>query len=118
MDTVASCISWLKSTFLLERIKCNPTYYKLPVGHTEAELDEHMKELCVRHLRELASSGMIALADDGIGLEPLRLGRITARYCVELETMRRFKEGLRPESNVEELAHTPSHTLSSNSLTP
>jgi hypothetical protein len=58
----------------------NPTHYKLPQRLDASSLDSHLKALLVRNLKRLEAHGMIQMADDGLGVKPLLLGTIMARF--------------------------------------
>lgn len=79
MSDVTVCLRWLKSTFLYTRIKRNPSHYKLSNALDERALETHLKKLLMQNLRKLSEAQMIRFGDDGMGVQPLRLGTIMAR---------------------------------------
>ena len=88
MSDVAACIDWLKASFAYVRIKRNPNFYgQLAAGATEAELEGHLRTLCMRHIRCLEQHGLLAFDADGVAVRPLPLGTIMARHYLELDTV-------------------------------
>ena len=45
MSDVTICLQWLKSTFFYQRIKRNPTHYKLSNALDNRGLENHLKKL-------------------------------------------------------------------------
>ena len=105
MSDITICLRWLKSTFLAIRMFKNPAHYKMPAG---VPVEAHLQQLLVRNLQKLASHGLIRLADDGLGVQPLLLGSVMARFCVDFETVTSFPRvdgSSELEAVVELLAH-------------
>eukprot|EP00965_Chrysotila_dentata_P233526 6199636-Pleurochrysis_carterae.AAC.7 len=92
LGSVEECIRWLKATFLYVRLKSNPPRYGMPRGLSDAEMDDKVRELCLKRLHDLGSSGMVELAHDGTTIKSRKLGWIAARYCIEMETTAAFNE--------------------------
>lgn len=92
MPDITACLVWLKSSFLFVRMQTtkNPSDYKLRPGLDAAGLDSHLKAMLARNLRRLSEHGMIRFADDGMGVQPLLLGQVMARFCIEFDTVCSF----------------------------
>lgn len=59
---------------------------------TDDELEERLTEICRQKLDNLAEAGMVQVSKDGNGeIRPLQLGYLMARFCVEMDTMRLFR---------------------------
>ena len=108
MSDIVVCLRWLKSTFLSIRMQANPSHYKLTQKIDANSLDSHLKSLLVRNLHKLAAHGMIRQADDGLGVQPLLLGTIMARFCIAFDTMCSFPQ-VDGSSNLESVVGLLAH---------
>ena len=91
---IAVCLQWLKSTFMYVRMRATkrPSDYNLRGGLDASGLDAHLRAMLTRNLTRLAEHGMIRFSDDGMGLQPLLLGQIMARFVVDFDTVSSFRE--------------------------
>lgn len=109
MSDISVCVRWLKSTFLATRMAKNPQHYKLQAGQSAAAIESHLKQLLMRNLQRLASAGMIALADDGLGVRPLLLGTVMARFCVDFDTTCAFARDVDGRTDLEGIVNLLAH---------
>lgn len=85
MSDLAVCVRWLKSTFFYTRVSRDPAHYSM-----SGDSDSQLKRLLMKSMRLLSEAGMIGFGEDLMSVQPLLLGTIMARFCVEFETMRSF----------------------------
>lgn len=90
MSDVTVCLRWLKSTYFFTRIRRNPQHYHVSGQLDERALEQHLTRLLMSNLRKLSESHMIRMSEDGLGVQPLLLGTLMARYCVDFETVKSF----------------------------
>nr|XP_022917190.1 probable ATP-dependent DNA helicase HFM1 [Onthophagus taurus] len=89
-DTTVA-MQWLSSTFLYIRARKNPKHYGLPLGLSLGELDKRLLEMCQIEINKLSRFGMLTI-DSNATFISTESGRLMAKYCVCLETMKLFTE--------------------------
>ncbi|XP_046390762.1 probable ATP-dependent DNA helicase HFM1 isoform X2 [Ischnura elegans] len=88
---VAVAMDWIHSTFLYVCASRRPSRYSITCPPSAPhKIESKLQELCMRDLNDLASSGVIIL--DGMDIKATEMGRLMARYCVTLETMKLFQK--------------------------
>ncbi|XP_076827950.1 activating signal cointegrator 1 complex subunit 3 isoform X2 [Brachyhypopomus gauderio] len=92
-------ITW---TYFFRRLVMNPSYYSLDdISHET--INKFLSNLVEKSLRDLECSYCIEIQEDGRGIEPLTHGRIASYYYLKHQTVRMFKERLKPELSATEL---------------
>ncbi|CAH2252491.1 activating signal cointegrator 1 complex subunit 3 isoform X1 [Pelobates cultripes] len=92
-------ITW---TYFFRRLMMNPTYYNLEdVGHET--MNKFLSNLVEKSLIDLECSYCIEIAEDNRTIEPQTYGRIASYYYLKHQTVRMFKERLKPDCSVEDL---------------
>uniref|UniRef100_A0A8C0GGF1 Activating signal cointegrator 1 complex subunit 3 n=1 Tax=Chelonoidis abingdonii TaxID=106734 RepID=A0A8C0GGF1_CHEAB len=92
-------ITW---TYFFRRLIMNPSYYNLDdVSHDT--MNKFLSNLVERSLIDLECSCCIEIGEDNRSIEPLTYGRIASYYYLKHQTVRMFKDRLKPECSVEEL---------------
>lgn len=92
-------ITW---TYFFRRLIMNPSYYNLSdVSHDS--VNKFLSNLVEKSLVELEHSYCIEIGEDNRSIEPLTYGRIASYYYLKHQTVKMFKERLKPECGTEEL---------------
>ncbi|XP_022375871.1 activating signal cointegrator 1 complex subunit 3 [Enhydra lutris kenyoni] len=92
-------ITW---TYFFRRLIMNPSYYSLSdVSHDS--VNKFLSSLVEKSLVELEHSYCIEIGEDNRSIEPLTYGRIASYYYLKHQTVKMFKERLKPECGTEEL---------------
>ncbi|XP_036173871.1 activating signal cointegrator 1 complex subunit 3 isoform X3 [Myotis myotis] len=92
-------ITW---TYFFRRLIMNPSYYNLSdVSHDS--VNKFLSFLIEKSLVELEHSYCIEIGEDNRSIEPLTYGRIASYYYLKHQTVKMFKERLKPECSTEEL---------------
>uniref|UniRef100_A0A9J8CY12 Activating signal cointegrator 1 complex subunit 3 n=1 Tax=Cyprinus carpio carpio TaxID=630221 RepID=A0A9J8CY12_CYPCA len=92
-------ITW---TYFFRRLVMNPSYYNLDdISHET--INKYLSNLVERSLRDLECSYCMEIQEDEQTIEPLTYGRISSYYYLKHQTIRMFKERLKPELPVQEL---------------
>uniref|UniRef100_A0A8C3F8J4 Activating signal cointegrator 1 complex subunit 3 n=1 Tax=Chrysemys picta bellii TaxID=8478 RepID=A0A8C3F8J4_CHRPI len=92
-------ITW---TYFFRRLIMNPSYYNLDdVSHDT--MNKFLSNLVEKSLIDLECSYCIEIGEDNRSIEPLTYGRIASYYYLKHQTVRMFKDRLKPECSVEEL---------------
>ncbi|XP_074846926.1 activating signal cointegrator 1 complex subunit 3 isoform X2 [Carettochelys insculpta] len=92
-------ITW---TYFFRRLIMNPSYYNLDdVSHDT--MNKFLSNLVEKSLIDLECSYCIEIGEDNRSIEPLTYGRIASYYYLQHQTVRMFKDRLKPECSVEEL---------------
>nr|E7F8F4.2 RecName: Full=Activating signal cointegrator 1 complex subunit 3 [Danio rerio] len=92
-------ITW---TYFFRRLVMNPSYYNLDdISHET--INKYLSNLVERSLRDLECSYCMEIQQDEQTIEPLTYGRISSYYYLKHQTIRMFKERLKPELPVHEL---------------
>ncbi|XP_023618051.1 activating signal cointegrator 1 complex subunit 3 isoform X3 [Myotis lucifugus] len=92
-------ITW---TYFFRRLIMNPSYYNLSdVSHDS--VNKFLSFLIEKSLVELERSYCIEIGEDNRSIEPLTYGRIASYYYLKHQTVKMFKERLKPECSTEEL---------------
>lgn len=92
-------ITW---TYFFRRLIMNPSYYNLSdVSHDS--VNKFLSYLIEKSLVELEHSYCIEIGEDNRSIEPLTYGRIASYYYLKHQTVKMFKERLKPECSTEEL---------------
>lgn len=97
---VESAKSWLRSTFLYVRLKCNPGHYKLDQGSRSNDINRSLEEICDKNLNLLGGSGLVL--NNESGLRCSELGDAMARYYIKFGTMQTIL-GLREKAKLPEV---------------
>ncbi|KAL6488712.1 hypothetical protein MHYP_G00024530 [Metynnis hypsauchen] len=92
-------ITW---TYFFRRLVMNPSYYNLDDTSHET-INKFLSNLVERSLRDLECSYCMEIQEDERTIEPLTYGRIASYYYLKHQTVRMFKERLKPELPVHEL---------------
>ncbi|XP_071446219.1 probable ATP-dependent DNA helicase HFM1 [Hetaerina americana] len=97
---VAVAMDWIHSTFLYVCASRRPSHYSLVHQPCDPhKIESKLQELCMRDLNALASCGVINL--DGMDIKPTEMGRLMARYCIHLETMKLFQKVIGTETVID-----------------
>ncbi|XP_010605477.1 activating signal cointegrator 1 complex subunit 3 isoform X2 [Fukomys damarensis] len=92
-------ITW---TYFFRRLIMNPSYYNLgDVSHDS--VNKFLSHLIEKSLVELELSYCIEIGEDNRSIEPLTYGRIASYYYLKHQTVKMFKDRLKPECSTEEL---------------
>ncbi|XP_073933923.1 activating signal cointegrator 1 complex subunit 3 isoform X2 [Castor canadensis] len=92
-------ITW---TYFFRRLIMNPSYYNLgDVSHDS--VNKFLSHLIEKSLVELELSYCIEIGEDNRSIEPLTFGRIASYYYLKHQTVKMFKDRLKPECSPEEL---------------
>ncbi|TRY60612.1 hypothetical protein DNTS_007571 [Danionella cerebrum] len=92
-------ITW---TYFFRRLVMNPSYYNLEdVSHET--MNKYLSTLVERSLRDLECSYCMEIQEDEQSIEPLTYGRIASYYYLKHQSVRMFRERLKPELSVQEL---------------
>ncbi|XP_006881253.1 PREDICTED: activating signal cointegrator 1 complex subunit 3 [Elephantulus edwardii] len=92
-------ITW---TYFFRRLVMNPSYYNLgDVSHDS--VNRFLSNLVEKSLIELEHSYCITIGEDNRSIDPLTYGRIASYYYLRHQTVKMFKEHLKPECTLEEL---------------
>uniref|UniRef100_H3CHL6 Activating signal cointegrator 1 complex subunit 3 n=1 Tax=Tetraodon nigroviridis TaxID=99883 RepID=H3CHL6_TETNG len=95
-------ITW---TYFFRRLVMNPSYYSLEdISHES--INRYLSSLVERSLRDLECSYCIEIQEDERTIQPLTYGRISSYYYLKHQSIRTFKERLKPEMSVQELLTT------------
>ncbi|TPX35525.1 hypothetical protein SmJEL517_g02136 [Synchytrium microbalum] len=89
VTNVGLAIEWLKSSFLYVRIKKNPAHYKLKNTTTviaKLSAEKRLEGIYTTDMDLLRKKHLIAVSDDGHGLQPTEFGKIMAKYCLKFNT--------------------------------
>ncbi|KAJ5190289.1 uncharacterized protein N7498_009274 [Penicillium cinerascens] len=81
---VESATKWLAGTFLLVRLRRNPTYYKLKQGASQEDEDELLRQISERDIKLLRECGLV----ESESLRSTQFGDAMARYYIRFETMK------------------------------
>ncbi|XP_069582412.1 activating signal cointegrator 1 complex subunit 3 [Ranitomeya imitator] len=92
-------ITW---TYFFRRLLMNPSYYNLEdVGHES--MNKFLSNLVEKSLIDLEYSYCMKIAEDNRTIEPQTYGQIASYYYLKHQTVRMFKDRLKPECSVEDL---------------
>ncbi|XP_066464224.1 activating signal cointegrator 1 complex subunit 3 isoform X1 [Eleutherodactylus coqui] len=92
-------ITW---TYFFRRLLMNPSYYNLEdVGHES--MNKFLSNLVEKSLIDLECSYCMEIAEDNCTIEPQTYGRISSYYYLKHQTVRMFRQRLKPECSVEDL---------------
>ncbi|XP_057196381.1 activating signal cointegrator 1 complex subunit 3 isoform X2 [Triplophysa rosa] len=92
-------ITW---TYFFRRLVMNPSYYDLDDLSHET-INKYLSNLVERSLRDLECSFCMEIQEDECTIESLTYGRISSYYYLKHQTMRTFKERLKPDLPIQEL---------------
>ncbi|GAA6066161.1 activating signal cointegrator 1 complex subunit 3, partial [Tachysurus ichikawai] len=79
-----------------------PSYYNLD-DITHETINKYLSNLVEKSLRDLECSYCMEIQEDECTIEPLTYGRIASYYYLRHQTVRMFKERLKPELPIQEL---------------
>lgn len=85
-------LDWLQTTFLYIRALKNPKYYKIPTHFTKEKIEQTFLRLCQTEMNDLAQNGMIEHSDDWIVVKPTEVGILMAKYYMNFETIKIFRQ--------------------------
>mmetsp|Transcript_14467 Transcript_14467/g.21404 ORF Transcript_14467/g.21404 Transcript_14467/m.21404 type:complete len:1093 (-) Transcript_14467:119-3397(-) len=91
VTNISQAITWMKSTFFFVRVRKNPHFYGMQ-GKSEQEMNQYLKDRCMRSLQELRDSKIISFLGDGYGMAPNPASHIMSRHIVPFDVMKRFIE--------------------------
>jgi len=77
-------LQWLKQTYLAVRLAKNPLFYKVK---RNASIDNHLKELSLTIVNELAEKGLVSFNTETTELQPRRMGVIACRCYLKIPTI-------------------------------
>ncbi|KAM9353179.1 activating signal cointegrator 1 complex subunit 3 [Symphorus nematophorus] len=103
--TIASkqdAMDYITWTYFFRRLVMNPSYYNLEDTSHES-INKFLSNLVERSLRDLECSYCMEIKEDDRTIEPMTYGRIASYYYLRHQTVRMFKERLRPELPIHEL---------------
>ncbi|KAK7157184.1 hypothetical protein R3I93_008608 [Phoxinus phoxinus] len=103
--TVASkqdAMDYITWTYFFRRLVMNPSYYNLDDTSHET-INKYLSSLVERSLRDLECSYCMEIQQDDQTIDPLTYGRIASYYYLKHQTIRMFKERLKPELPVQDL---------------
>ncbi|KAM9488100.1 activating signal cointegrator 1 complex subunit 3 [Clarias gariepinus] len=103
--TIASkqdAMDYITWTYFFRRLVMNPSYYNLD-DITHETINKYLSNLVERSLRDLECSYCMEIQEDDRTIEPLTYGRIASYYYLKHQTVRMFKERLKPELPIQEL---------------
>ena len=84
VTSLASAVTWLKSTFFYIRVKQIPRYYDVE----STNIDQQLHDLCANALLRLTDTGLIEKAGDNY--HSSSSGLASAKYYVKIGTMKSF----------------------------
>ncbi|XP_063773108.1 activating signal cointegrator 1 complex subunit 3 isoform X1 [Pseudophryne corroboree] len=103
--TIASkqdAMDYITWTYFFRRLVMNPSYYNLEdVGHET--MNKFLSNLVEKSLIDLECSYCIEIGEDNRGIEPQTYGRISSYYYLKHQTVRMFRDRLKPDCTVEDL---------------
>ncbi|XP_035527998.1 activating signal cointegrator 1 complex subunit 3 [Morone saxatilis] len=103
--TIASkqdAMDYITWTYFFRRLVMNPSYYSLEdISHES--INKYLSNLVERSLRDLECSYCIEIKEDDLTIEPMTYGRIASYYYLKHQTVRMFKERLKPDLPIHEL---------------
>ncbi|MEE6475928.1 hypothetical protein FKM82_010900 [Ascaphus truei] len=92
-------ITW---TYFFRRLMMNPSYYNLEdVGHET--MNKFLSNRVETSLIDLECSYCIEIAEDNRSIKPQTYGRISSYYYLKHQTVRMFKDRMKPDCSVEDL---------------
>ncbi|XP_067094233.1 activating signal cointegrator 1 complex subunit 3 [Osmerus mordax] len=95
-------MDYLTWTYFFRRLVMNPSYYSLDdVSHET--INKYLSTLVEKSLRDLECSSCMEIQEDECSIQPLTYGRISSYYYLKHQTIRMFREQLRPELTVAEV---------------
>lgn len=71
-------VGYMRCTFFYQRLRQNPSYYKLEDVHQDERVLTFLRELVDATFDDLAAAGAIHLDEDSFGVAPATLGRIAS----------------------------------------
>ncbi|XP_055607496.1 activating signal cointegrator 1 complex subunit 3 [Uranotaenia lowii] len=102
VQTKQGVLDYLTWTYFFRRLLRNPAYYNLE-DIEQTQVNYYLSQLVQKVLDILAAAGCLEFADDGRGLIPTSMGRISSYYYMSHQSMRHFADRLRHDMNFEEL---------------
>jgi ATP-dependent DNA helicase HFM1/MER3 len=108
METITSfgiAVDWIRSTFLYIRVLKNPQYYGSDGSKSgEEEMTQLVEEWCLKELIGLRNSNMIVASDHLFSdIRSTELGKLMAKYCISLKTMKKLIEMIEKEISLKEM---------------
>ncbi|XP_059489970.1 probable ATP-dependent DNA helicase HFM1 isoform X2 [Neocloeon triangulifer] len=97
ITNVNLAMSWLRSTFLYIRATKHPKSYNLP---DDNKVETHLNNICLKEMKALSSCGIVVM--NGNNVEPTDAGKIMAKYCLSLQSMKLFIENVTSGMSIEE----------------
>jgi activating signal cointegrator complex subunit 3 len=82
-------VDFLSWTYFYRRLLQNPAYYHC-AEPTDDGFNRHLSSLVEATLADLEAAGCVQLAADGLGVEPLQLGRVASHYYLQYTTVALF----------------------------
>ncbi|CAF93355.1 unnamed protein product, partial [Tetraodon nigroviridis] len=105
LQEVPDAMDYITWTYFFRRLVMNPSYYSLEdISHES--INRYLSSLVERSLRDLECSYCIEIQEDERTIQPLTYGRISSYYYLKHQSIRTFKERLKPEMSVQELLTT------------
>ncbi|PYH94722.1 DEAD/DEAH box DNA helicase [Aspergillus ellipticus CBS 707.79] len=90
-----SAVRWLAGTFLLVRMRRNPTHYQLKEDADKDDEDEMLQRICEKEIKLLQECGLVSAGC----LRSTKFGDAMARYYMRFETMKTLL-ALKPHSSM------------------
>ena len=81
---------WIKSTFFYIRILKNPKYYGLNFTYEKKKIDAEIEKLSKKELHILSKCDIIKFNENGSDFVSTDLGKVMAKYCISLQSIKRF----------------------------
>ena len=81
-------INWVQSTYLMVRIKKNPSYYLPNVTNVNnINIDNELNNIIMSNLQKLTEHGMVTSDEDFWSLSATDLGVVMAHYYISFEVI-------------------------------
>ncbi|XP_015794230.1 probable ATP-dependent DNA helicase HFM1 [Tetranychus urticae] len=82
-------VDWVRSTFFYIRIHKNKQYYGLDPNCTEEQVDQKLKEICIKELNSFKKYELIEVNADGT-IQATNIGRLMADHSISTQAMQQF----------------------------
>jgi ATP-dependent DNA helicase HFM1/MER3 len=91
IGSLDEAIDWMKGTFFYTRVKKNSPHYGL-LAKSEQEREGYLMKKCLESLKNLHSSNIITVANNGMHTAPKKASHVMSRHLVPFHTMQLIME--------------------------